>query len=74
MWDMFTNSLKLFVKGKLFREPRAVFRQWLIGFGISLLSIVILVKLTVPTWLAVAVVALAVGLLQPFLFKNLKYA
>jgi uncharacterized membrane protein YccC len=74
MWDMFSNSLRLFLKGKLFREPRAVIRQWLIGFVISLLAVVVLVKLGTPTWSAVVLVALGAGLLQPFLFKNLKYA
>lgn len=74
MWDMFSHSLRLFVKGKLFREPAAVFRQWLIGFGVSFVAVVLVVKLGVPMWIAVAVVALGAGVLQPYLFKNLKYA
>jgi hypothetical protein len=74
MWDMFVNSLRLFLKGKLFREPRAVFRQWLIGFGIACVAVIGIVKLGAPLWLAVIVVALAAGVLQPYLFKNLKYA
>jgi hypothetical protein len=74
MWDMFNNSLRLFVKGKLFREPSAVFRRWLIGFGVSLAAFVLFVKLGVPLWIAVTVVALGVGGLQPYLFKHLKYA
>jgi hypothetical protein len=74
MWEMFSNSLGLFFKGKLFREPGAAFRQWLIGFVVSIAGVVLCVKLGLPMWLAVVIVALAVGLLQPFLFKNLKYA
>lgn len=74
MWDMFTNSLKLFLKGKLFREPLSVLRQWLIGFVVALVVLVALAKLGVPLWLSVAVTALLTGVLQPFLFKNLKYA
>jgi hypothetical protein len=74
MWDMFSNSFRLFLRGKLFREPAAVFRQWLIGFALSLIAIVALVKLGLPLWIAVAGVALAAGVLQPYLFKNLKYA
>jgi hypothetical protein len=74
MWDMFNNSLRLFVKGKLFREPGAVFRRWLIGFGASLAAFVVFVKLGVPLWIAVTVVALGAGGLQPYLFKHLKYA
>jgi hypothetical protein len=74
MWDMFSNSLRLFLKGKLFREPTAVFRRWLIGFAASLVTLVVLVKLGAPPWIAVSGVAFGAGLLQPFLFKNLKYA
>lgn len=74
MWDLFTNSLKLFVKGKLFREPAAVFRQWLIGFAVAVAIVVLLVKIGAAAWLAVVVAAVVSGGLQPFLFKNLKYA
>jgi len=74
MWTMFSNSLQLFFKGKLFREPGAAFRQWLIGFVVALVALVVLAKIGVPLWLSVVVAALATGVLQPFLFKNLKYA
>lgn len=74
MWDMFSNSLRLFVKGKLFRDPAAVLRQWLIGCGVSFVAVVIFVKLGMPLWIAVVFVAVAAGGLQPVLFKNLKYA
>lgn len=74
MWEMFTNSLRLFCKGKLFRDPRAVLRQWSIGFAITLALLVLLVKLGLALGLAVTVAALVGGGLQPLLFKNLKYA
>lgn len=74
MWDMFTNSMKLFLKGKLFRDPAQVARQWLIGFVVALVALVALVKLGLPLWLCVALTAVAVGAMQPYLFKNLKYA
>ena len=74
MWDMFLNSLKLFFRGKLFREPKQVLRQWLIGLLVALMTLVILVKLGLATWLAVLLVSVAVGALQPWLFKDLKYA
>lgn len=73
MWDMFTNSLKLFLKGKLFREPLAVLRQWLIGLAITLVAIVAVTGLGVSLWVGVPVVALFAGALQPWLFRNLKY-
>ncbi len=73
MWDMFTNSLRLFVKGKLFRDPHMVLRQWLIGVAVTLLVLVVLAKLGLPLWLAVLLASLGGGALQPFLFKDLKY-
>jgi hypothetical protein len=74
MWGMFANYLKLFAKGRLFRDSRAVFRQWLIGFAATLIAVLVLVKCGAPLWLGVILAALAAGGLQPFLFKNLKYA
>ena len=74
MWDMFSNSFKLFCRGKLFREPKAVLRQWSLGFAVSLVIVVLLVKLGAAQWVAVTLAALAAGALQPLLFKNLKYA
>jgi uncharacterized protein (DUF983 family) len=73
MWDLFSNSLQLFLKGKLFRDPGAVLRQWLIGFAVAFAVVVLLVKVGTPVWLAVVVTALVGGALQPVLFKNLKY-
>jgi hypothetical protein len=73
MWDMFSNSLRLFLKGKLFREPRMVLRQWLIGLVVTMLVLVVLAKVGAPLWLAVLVASLGGGALQPFLFKDLKY-
>jgi hypothetical protein len=73
MWDMFANSFVLFCKGKLFRDPRAVLRQWSIGLAVTVGLLVMLAKLGAALWLAVLVAALVSGGLQPFLFKNLKY-
>ena len=74
MWPMFSNSLQLFLKGKLFRDPGAVFRQWLIGFVVTLVVVVALRMVGAPLWLCVVAAALAAGIAQPYLFKNLKYA
>ncbi len=74
MWEMFANSLRLFLKGKLFREPKMVARQWLIGLAFTFVVLVVLAKVGVPLWLAVLAASLGGGALQPLLFKNLKYA
>ena len=73
MWDMFSNSLRLFMKGKLFREPRMVLRQWLIGAAATLVVLIVLARIGLPLWLAVLVASAGGGALQPYLFKDLKY-
>lgn len=73
MWDMFFNSMKLFFKGKLFRSPAMAFRQGFIGFFVALVGLFILAKWVLPLWLSVFIVAIVVGLLQPWLFKDLKF-
>ena len=70
---MFSNSLRLFMKGKLFREPRMVLRHWLIGAAATLVVLIVLAKIGLPLWLAVLVASAGGGALQPYLFKDLKY-
>ena len=73
MLDMFMNSVKLFFAGKLFRDNRDVLVQWLKGFGVCLALLLVLGWFVSP--LAGVVVASVVGgLIQPVLFKDLKYA
>ena len=73
MWDMFIGSLRLFIKGKLFREPRQVARQWLIGVAATLFALLVLTWIGAPLWLAVMAASFGGGALQPYLFKDLKY-
>lgn len=74
MWDLFLNSSKLFFKGKLFREPGAVLRQWLIGSVATLVLLLVMTKIGLPLWLALLIASVGGGALQPWLFKDLKYA
>ena len=73
MFDMFTNSAKLFFAGRLFRDGRAVLLQWLKGFGLCLVLCVALGLLVSPL-VGVVVASLVGGFVQPLLFKDLKYA
>lgn len=73
MFDMFANSVKLFMAGKLFRDGRAVLLQWLKGFGLCL-GLLLLVGWFVSPLAGVVVASLAGGFVQPLLFKDLKYA
>lgn len=73
MFDMFMNSVKLFFAGKLFRDSRAVLTQWLKGFAVCLV-LLLAVGWFVSPLLGVVVASLVGGLIQPVLFKDLKYA
>ncbi len=57
----------------LFRDGRAVFIQWLKGFGICL-SLMLVIGWTVSPLVGVVVASLVGGFVQPVLFKDLKYA
>jgi hypothetical protein len=73
MLDMFLNSVKLFLAGKLFRESRAVMTQWLKGFAVALVAMLALGFFVSPL-AGVIVASLVGGFIQPLLFKDLKYA
>lgn len=72
MFDMFMNSVKLFFAGRLFRDHRAAFQQWLKGFLLTL-ALLLLVGWLVSPLLGVVVASLVGGVAQPLLFKDLKY-
>ena len=74
MWDMVLTSIKLFLAGKLFQHPRSVFAKSVLGAAISGALLLVLVLLArVPLLGAAAATGLLGGLLQPYLFKDLKY-
>lgn len=73
MFDMFLNSVKLFFAGKLFRDGRAVLVQWLKGFALALV-LMLVVSVLVSPLAGVVVTSLVGGFVQPLLFKDLKYA
>ena len=73
MLDMFMSSTRLFLQGRLFRDNTAVFKQWLIGFALTLAVLVVVAWLTSPL-IGVIVASLVGGAAQPYLFKDLKYA
>ena len=72
MFDMFKNSVILFCNGKLFRDNKMVFMQWLKGFAITL-AVLLAVGFVVNPLVGVIVASIIGGALQPYLFKDLKY-
>ena len=73
MFDILLNSIVLFWKGKLFQDLGSVIRQALIGIVVTAIICVAAVKLGATLWLGVVVASIIGGLIQPWLFKDLKY-
>jgi predicted branched-subunit amino acid permease len=69
---MFTSSVQLFLRGKLFRDGRQVFSQWLKGFLLTL-GVLLVVSWVLSPLMGVILGSLVGGALQPYLFKDLKY-
>jgi len=74
MFEMVMNSITLFVQGRLFKDIGAVIRQALIGITVTAVLMVGLSFAPIPLWAAAAIAGLIGGMLQPYLFKDLKYA
>lgn len=74
MLSMFIDSVTLFLQGRLFQDLSSVLRQLAIGVVIAAVLFVVLAKLGLSVGLAAIISALVAGGLQPFLFKNLKFA
>jgi len=73
MWAMAQSSITLFFQGKLFAEPAKVFRQLAIGVLATVIVLVTLAKLGVPVWVAGLIAGMVGGVLQPYLFKDLRF-
>jgi hypothetical protein len=72
VFQMFTSSVQLFLRGKLFRDGRQVFSQWLKGFLLTL-GLLLAVGWMFNPLMGVILGSLVGGALQPYLFKDLKY-
>jgi hypothetical protein len=72
VFQMFTSSVQLFLKGKLFRDGRRMFSQWLKGFVVTL-GVLLIAGLLFSPVIGVILASAAGGALQPYLFKDLKY-
>jgi len=72
VFQMFRSSVQLFLKGKLFRDGRQVFSQWLKGFLLTL-ALLLLAGWVINPVAGVILASLVGGGLQPYLFKDLKY-
>ncbi len=73
MWDMAKNSITLFLQGKLFQDTGMVIRQMMLGIAVTAAVLVAIAAAGAPVWGASIVAGLLGGMLQPYLFKDLKY-
>lgn len=73
MWHFALSSIKLFLAGKLFQHPLTVFGLSVLGVVITALLMIGLTLAGLTLYGAAGLAGFAGGVLQPFLFKNLKY-
>jgi hypothetical protein len=73
MWEMAITSIGLFFRGKLFANPAQVYRQIAIGVLATAIVLFVLAAIGVSVWFAALVAGFAGGVLQPYLFKDLRY-
>jgi hypothetical protein len=72
MVGMVLDSIKLFLRGKLFRDNSAVIGMWAIGFAVTV-AVTVGLASYVNSWLGAVLGGLLGGALMPYLFRNLKY-
>ena len=65
-------SAKLFIKGKLLRDPGDFFQKILIATGVGSLILILLSQTALPFYLAVTVCSLITGAMMPYLLKDFK--
>jgi hypothetical protein len=73
MWEMAVTSIGLFLRGKLFANPAQVYRQIAIGVLATAVVLFVLAVAGVPVPLAALIAGFGGGMLQPYLFKDLRY-
>ncbi|QYX32178.1 hypothetical protein [Sphaerospermopsis torques-reginae] len=65
-------SLRLFLKGKLFRDPLYFLRQTILASGIGTVLLVLLAQASIPLCIPITVASLVTGLMMPFLLKDFR--
>jgi hypothetical protein len=72
MLELSWFSVKLFFKGKLFRDPLYFLRQTAIASGVGTLILVLLAQVSIPLCIPITVASLVTGLIMPFLLQDFK--
>ncbi|MEQ9587999.1 MAG: hypothetical protein RJS97_08595 [Parvibaculaceae bacterium] len=74
MLSMFFDSVLLFFKGKLFKDPMKVVIRGVIGVGVVIIICVGLTQIGLSFGLAAIIGGFIGSALQPLLFKDLQFA
>jgi hypothetical protein len=72
--EMFTDGFNLFVQGKLLRDYPKVFAEAFLGIFIAMILLAAIVFCGAPLWVAVIISSAVSGALQPWIFKDIKFA
>ena len=72
MLELSWFSIKLFFKGKLFRDPIYFIRQTIIASGIGTVILVLLGQASIPLCIPVTVASLTTGVIMPFLLQDFR--
>ena len=65
-------SAKLFLKGKLLRDPMHFVKQTAIATVVGSLLLVLLAQANIPFYLSITLSSLVTGMIMPFLLKDFK--
>jgi hypothetical protein len=74
MWTMATSAMSLFFRGRLFAEPGKAYLLVALGGALTAAIFLALAFAGLPVLAAAAIAGFLGGGLQPFLFKNIRYA
>lgn len=74
MIELVRHSIVLFFSGKLFADPAKAYTQLAFGIVTACLVLIVSVKLiALPVWAGAIIAGFVGGVLQPYLFRNLRY-
>ncbi|MEH2022646.1 hypothetical protein [Nostoc sp.] len=65
-------SAKLFLKGKLLRDPMYFVQRTAIATAVGSLLLVLFAQIDIPFYLPITLSSLVTGLIMPFLLKDFK--
>ncbi|AVH73098.1 hypothetical protein [Nostoc sp. 'Lobaria pulmonaria (5183) cyanobiont'] len=65
-------SAKLFLKGKLLRDPVYFVKQTAIGSAVGFFLLVLLAQAPIPFYIPIILSSLVTGMIMPFLLKDFK--